>query len=63
MTVPSLAKYNGVAMILHWVTAVLMIFMITVGEELIGNEGEAGGFISATFLPSVHVSIGVAIVP
>ena len=63
MTVPSFAKYNGVAMMLHWVTAVLMIFMIIFGEELIGNEDEADGFISATFLPSVHVSISVALVP
>lgn len=52
------AKYNGIAMILHWVTALLMIFMIFFGEYLMGEKGEN---VSGTFLPSIHVSIGVAI--
>ena len=52
------AKYDGVAMILHWVTALLMIFMIFFGEDLMGGEG---GRATGTFLPSIHVSIGVTI--
>jgi cytochrome b561 len=55
------AKYNGVAMILHWITAVLMIFMIVFGEDLMGEKGKAAEAAASTFLPSLHVSIGVSI--
>ncbi len=57
-------KYDGTAMLLHWVTALLIIFMLAFGEELIeaGEEfEEAGEAFAGTFLPSIHVSIGVAI--
>ena len=54
-------KYDGVAMLLHWIIAVLMIFMIIFGEDLMGEKGEAGEAAAGTFLPSVHVSIGVSI--
>jgi cytochrome b561 len=54
-------KYDGVAMLLHWIIAVLMIFMIIFGEDLMGEKGEAGEAAAGTFLPSVHVSIGVTI--
>lgn len=57
-------KYDAVAMTLHWVTAVLIIFMIIFGEDLIKVRSGAdaasvtvGGF----FLPSVHVTIGVTV--
>ena len=57
------ARYDSMAMILHWVTAVLMIIMVFFGEELMeaGEEAEEVGAASSTFLPSLHVSIGVAI--
>ena len=60
----SRTKYDGVAMILHWVTPSCMIFMIIFGEELMEDEeGEeaAEAAMNAAFLPSLHVSIGVAI--
>lgn len=52
------SKYDSVAMLLHWVTALLIIFMLVFGEELIeaAEHGDGG-----TFLASVHVSVGVAI--
>jgi cytochrome b561 len=57
-------RYDGVAMIIHWLTAVLMIYMIFFGEDLM-QEGEAISKLpdptGATFQPSIHVSIGVAI--
>lgn len=58
------AKYNGVAMVLHWVTALLMIFMVVFGEDLIrvSSTADAASVTSAgIFLPSLHVSIGVSI--
>ncbi len=64
MTDTNLQKYDGVAMLLHWVTAVLMIVMIFFGEDLMGEgeeAGEAAGAAVSTFLPSIHVSIGVTI--
>ena len=61
-------KYDKVSMLIHWVTAVLMIVMIFFGENLMGEEREggeageaAGAEIAGTFLPSLHVSIGSAI--
>lgn len=57
-------RYDAVAMFIHWVTAALMIFMVIFGEDLM-EEGEAISKLpdptGATFLPSIHVSIGVAI--
>ena len=47
--------YDAVATIIHWVIALLLIPMLFFGEELM--EAEGGG----TFLPSLHVSIGVSI--
>lgn len=64
MTETTGTKYDGVAMLLHWVTAILMIFMIFFGEDLMGEAedgGEAGEAIAGTFLPSLHVSIGATI--
>ena len=60
MSKTDIQKYNGVAMTLHWIIAALMIYMIFFGENLIrqprGSTADIG-----TFLPSLHVSIGVAI--
>lgn len=54
-------KYDTVAMALHWIVAVLMIFMIVFGEELMEEGETSGDVLAATFLPSVHVSVGFAI--
>ncbi len=56
MTVATRPKYDKVAMGLHWLIAALMIFMLFFGEELM--EAEEGG---DTLAPSLHVSIGIAI--
>ena len=57
-------RYDAVAMVIHWLTAALMIFMVIFGEDLM-KEGEhaaeAGDAANATFEPSLHVSIGAAI--
>jgi cytochrome b561 len=57
-------RYDAVSMIIHWVTALLMIFMIIFGEELMeaGEEaGETGEGVAGAFGPSLHVSIGAAV--
>lgn len=57
-------KYSVVAMTLHWIIAALMIFMLIFGEDLIRvrSGSDAASVTSAgIFLPSLHVSIGVAI--
>jgi cytochrome b561 len=51
------ARYTTVAIGLHWSVAALMIFMVLFGENLM----EAGEDSAATFFPSLHVSLGVAI--
>ena len=57
-------RYDGVAMIIHWLTAVLMIYMVFFGEDLM-KSGEqlakAGDTANATFEPSIHVTLGVSI--
>ena len=58
------ARYDTVSMLIHWVTAALLIFMIFFGEDLMATEEEgqeAGEALAGTFLPSLHVSIGVTI--
>ena len=50
-------RYDKVSMAVHWITALLMIGMVFFGEELIEVEDGATG----TLLPSLHVSIGIAI--
>lgn len=52
-------SYNSVAIALHWILALLMIFMVFLGEELM-EAAEEGGT-ATTFQPSLHVSIGVSI--
>ena len=56
MTAATKTRYDAVAMSLHWLIAALLIFMLFFGEELI--EAEDGG---GAFGPSLHVSIGSAI--
>lgn len=56
MTAPARTRYDAVAMSLHWLIAVLLIFMLFFGEELIEAED---GF--REFGPSLHVSLGSAI--
>lgn len=64
MGVAPKTRYDGVAMIIHWLTAVLMIFMVFFGEDLM-SEGEELSKqpdpTGATFQPSIHVTIGVTI--
>ena len=56
MTVAARTRYDTVAMSLHWLIAVLLIFMLFFGGDLMKGE-KAGSF----FGPSLHVSIGSAI--
>lgn len=53
-------RYTKVAIYLHWIIALLMIFMVFFGEDYIRvpKDGAAG---SATSGPSLHASAGVAI--
>ena len=51
------SRYDLVSMAIHWITALLMIGMVFFGEELMEVEDGTGG----TLLPSLHVSIGIAI--
>ena len=52
-------KYDSFAVSLHWLIAVLLIPMLLFGEELM--EAEAEGDIAASALPSLHASLGIAI--
>ena len=57
-------RYDAVAMVIHWLTAALMIFMIFFGEDLMKDgehSAEASDVANATFEPSIHVSLGVSI--
>lgn len=56
MPVAARTRYDTVAMSLHWVIAALLIFMLFFGEELMETEDGGGAF-----GPSLHVSIGSAI--
>lgn len=56
MTVTARTRYDTVAMSLHWLIAVLLIFMLFFGGDLM-KGGKAGGVLG----PSLHVSIGSAI--
>ena len=56
MSVATRTRYDTVAMSLHWLIAVLLIFMLFFGGDLMKGE-KAGSF----FGPSLHVSIGSAI--
>jgi cytochrome b561 len=47
-------RYTTVAILLHWAIAVLMIYMLFWGEDLISRT-------HGTFGPSLHATIGVAI--
>lgn len=55
MNLAAKTKYDTVAMGLHWLIALLVIFMLIFGEDLMrGKDGD-------TLAPSLHVSVGVAI--
>lgn len=47
-------RYNNVAIGLHWLIGILMLFMLFFGENLIQH-------VQGTFYPSIHVSLGVSI--
>jgi len=60
MNAISRTKYDTVAMALHWIIAALMIFLIFFGEDLMEAE-DGGETLAGTFLPSLHVSLGSAV--
>jgi cytochrome b561 len=49
-------RYSRVAVILHWVTAILMIYMLFWGEDLIHVHGGQPGT-----NPALHASLGITI--
>jgi cytochrome b561 len=57
-TTAQVEKYNKVAIALHWIIAVLMVFMLTLGEDLI--ELRKGESLSA-WGPSAHASLGILV--
>ena len=64
MSLGSKTRYDGVAISIHWLTALLMIYMVFFGEDLM-KEGEelakAGNTVNAVFEPSIHVTLGTSI--
>ena len=56
MPVAARTRYDTIAMGLHWLIAALLIFMLFLGEGLMEEEDGFGAF-----GPSLHVSIGSAI--
>lgn len=61
MTATSRTKYDTIAMALHWIIAALMIFLIFFGEDLMEEAEDGGEAMAGTFLPSLHVSLGSAV--
>jgi len=51
-------RYSAVAIALHWIIAILMIFMLFPGEDLIKVDEDQS---LAGFGPSLHASIGITI--
>jgi cytochrome b561 len=47
-------RYSNTAILLHWLIAILMIYMLFWGEDLIRGAKDS-------FTPSIHASIGVSI--
>ncbi len=52
--IKSQTRYTNIAILLHWTIAILIIYMLFWGEDLIRND-------EGTFYPSMHASIGVTI--
>jgi cytochrome b561 len=48
------SRYSTVAIVLHWLVAVLIIYMVLFGEDLIRRP-------TGTFYPSLHASIGISV--
>ena len=63
MTDTPRTTYNRVAIILHWLMAILLIGMLLLGEDMmelkkdVGEDHGAGGF---TFV-NLHINIGIAV--
>lgn len=55
MVTTARTRYDAVAMLLHWLIAFLLIFMLIFGEDLMNRRNPD------TFNASVHASIGAAI--
>jgi cytochrome b561 len=58
MLSPSQTRYNRVAVILHWVIALLIVFLLFPGEDLI--QVPRGGDLS-DWGPSAHASLGITV--
>jgi cytochrome b561 len=50
----TITRYSTVAIMLHWLIAVLMIYLVLFGEDLIRRPSD-------TFYPSLHASIGISV--
>jgi cytochrome b561 len=50
----SAERYTLIAIVLHWTIAILMMFMLFLGENLMARG-------NGSFYPSVHVSLGLLI--
>jgi cytochrome b561 len=61
MTETKIARYDAIAMTIHWVTAVLMIVLILFGEDLIKQPRGAAPDAAVSGQPSLHVSLGIAV--
>jgi cytochrome b561 len=55
MSTAASLRYDAFAKFLHWVIAVLIVFMLVFGEELIDDDA------GTTFYATIHVSVGLAI--
>jgi len=53
-------RYNKVAITLHWVTAALIIYMLTLGEDLIKDKRWLTPAVPASN-PGLHASLGLLI--
>ena len=50
----SSSRYSNIAIMLHWLIAAIMIYMILFGEDLIRHP-------TGTFYPSLHASLGISV--
>jgi cytochrome b561 len=58
--IKTIQRYNTVAIILHWVTALLILYMLIWGEGLIKDQHSGNPPIKALD-PTLHVSLGLLI--
>lgn len=61
MTQKSQTHYSRVAIILHWMMALLIIPMVLFGEDMMEVEREVGEATEGVLGASIHVSVGLTI--